>query len=249
MSSRAELKAKAKSLLDGKRGKAALIFLVYVLTPIVFAFIPFIGPIVNAVLTPALSYGLIKTLIDLRNGEEVGTFDFFTKGCKDFTKAWGVGLCTVLKMLAPLLLGIIGYFLMMIGGFMFVGSDMSVGIQGSSALLGMLGSVALIASSIWTIPLTWKYIYVANELAYDSSRSSMDIVNTSGKYMVGNRWNAFVLDLSFIGWSLLVTITFGILGFWVIPYMLVTRILFYEEISGRTENTAVEEPEVIKTEE
>lgn len=238
MSSRAELKAKAKSLLDGKKGKAALIFLVYVLVPIAFSFIPFIGSMVNVVLSPVLAYGLIKVLIALKNGEEVGVFDFFTKGCKDFTKVWGVALCTLLKMLAPVLLVIVGSSLMLLG----VSQD-------SSTFVIMLGSVVLIASCIWSIPLTWKYIYSVNELAYDSSRNSMDIVNTSGKYMVGNRWKAFVLDFSFIGWYLLVGITFGFILLWLMPYEIVTKILFYEEVSGRNQNAVVEEPETIKIEE
>ena len=103
-------------------------------------------------------------------------------------------------------------------------------------------------ASIWSIPITWKYIYAVNELAYDSSRTAIDIVNTSGKYMVGNRWKAFVLDLSFVGWYLLVGITFGLILLWLMPYMLVTRILFYEEISGKNEEPLAE-PETIKTEE
>ena len=84
MSSRAELKQKAKNLLDGKKGKGALMTFLYYLMPFLFAFIPFVGPVVNIICMPVLTYGLLKALIDLKNGEEVGAFDFFTKGFKDF---------------------------------------------------------------------------------------------------------------------------------------------------------------------
>lgn len=251
MSSRAELKQKAKNLLDGRKGKAALMVLVYSIMPFLFTLIPLVGPIANAIIFPVLTYGLLKTFINLKNGEEIGVFDFFSNGFKDFGKAWGVSIRVVLKLWAPLLLGIVGYIVMLSFGFMAMTAAMSSGnIDFSSSTIGLIiGWVMVMIATIWSIPITWKYIYAVNELAYDSSRTAIDIVNTSGKYMVGNRWNAFVLDFSFIGWFFLIGITFGILGFWVIPYMLVTKILFYEEISGRTENTAVEEPETIKTEE
>lgn len=72
MSSRAELKQKAKNLLDGKKGKGALMTFLYYLMPFLFAFIPFVGPVVNIICMPVLTYGLLKALIDLKNGEEVG---------------------------------------------------------------------------------------------------------------------------------------------------------------------------------
>ena len=45
----------------------------------------------------------------------------------------------------------------------------------------------------------------------------------------GEKWNAFVLDLSFIGWNLLSTITFGIVGvLYVNPYVNTTWAEFYK---------------------
>ena len=245
MSSRAELKQKAKNLLDGKKGKAALMVLIYYIMPFLFTLIPLVGPIISAICVPVLTYGLLKSMIDLKNGEEVGAFDFFTKGFKDFGKVWGVSICTALKMWAPLLLGIVGYIIMFFGGLTAMSSS-NMEFISSTGL--MTGWAIIMIATIWSIPITWKYMYSMNELAYDSSRNSMDIVNTSGSYLIGNRWKAFVLDLSFIGWFFLVGITLGLITFWLLPYMLVTKILFYEELSGRNEEPLAE-PETIKTEE
>ena len=245
MSSRAELKQKAKDLLDGKKGKAALMVLIYYIMPFLFTLIPLIGPIISVICIPVLTYGLLKSMIDLKNGEEVGAFDFFTKGFKDFGKVWGVSICTTLKMWAPLLLGIVGYIIMVSGVFTAMSSS-NMEFISSTGL--MTGWVIVMIATIWSIPITWKYVYSMNELAYDSSRNSMDIVNTSGSYLIGNRWKAFVLDLSFIGWFFLVGITLGLITFWLLPYILVTKILFYEELSGRNEDPLAE-PETIKTEE
>ncbi|MDD6580855.1 MAG: DUF975 family protein, partial [Lachnospiraceae bacterium] len=44
----------------------------------------------------------------------------------------------------------------------------------------------------------------------------------------GQKWNAFVLDLSFIGWHILSAFTLGILGvFYVMPYYYQTSAELY----------------------
>ena len=50
---------------------------------------------------------------------------------------------------------------------------------------------------------------ISRKRAFEISKNMMD----------GEKWNAFVLDLSFIGWILLSAITCGIVGiFYVNPY-------------------------------
>ena len=51
----------------------------------------------------------------------------------------------------------------------------------------------------------------------------------SRQMMDGHKWNAFVLDLSFIGWQLLSVVTVGIVGIlYVNPYVEQTDAAFYE---------------------
>ena len=52
----------------------------------------------------------------------------------------------------------------------------------------------------------------------------------SEQMMYGHKWELFCLHFSFIGWILLSILTFGILFFWVMPYMKVSEALFYEKI-------------------
>ena len=49
----------------------------------------------------------------------------------------------------------------------------------------------------------------------------------------GYKFDLFVLDLSFIGWSLLVGITAGIANLWVEPYIQLTTAAFYEQLRMR----------------
>lgn len=59
----------------------------------------------------------------------------------------------------------------------------------------------------------------------DARKASMEM-------MKGNKWRLFCLELSFIGWCILSTLTFGILYFWVLPYMQSAMAAFYESIKN-----------------
>ena len=62
------------------------------------------------------------------------------------------------------------------------------------------------------------------ELTANEARiKSMEMMN-------GNKWRLFCLDFSFIGWILLSMLTFGILMFWVSPYMEVAHAEFYQSL-------------------
>lgn len=53
----------------------------------------------------------------------------------------------------------------------------------------------------------------------------------SSHMMQGNKWNAFVLDLSFLGWYILNGVTLGILGiFYVNPYVNQTNAALYQKL-------------------
>ena len=53
----------------------------------------------------------------------------------------------------------------------------------------------------------------------------------SKQMMTGQKWNAFVLDLSFLGWNILSALTLGILGiFYVNPYQHQTNAALYEKL-------------------
>ena len=53
----------------------------------------------------------------------------------------------------------------------------------------------------------------------------------SKELMKGQKWNAFVLDLSFLGWEILSALTLMILGiFYVAPYRNMTNAALYEKL-------------------
>lgn len=72
-------------------------------------------------------------------------------------------------------------------------------------------------------------VFIANERPELSIKECMA---ESSKMMNGHKWELFVLELSFIGWCLLATLTLGIGYFWLLPYMTATLVHYYEELKG-----------------
>lgn len=71
--------------------------------------------------------------------------------------------------------------------------------------------------------------------------SSREAIRRSKEMMHGHKMEYFVLGLSFIGWAMLCSITFGIAAIWVIPYMQATMVNFYNNIKPVEAAIEVEE--------
>ncbi len=70
----------------------------------------------------------------------------------------------------------------------------------------------------------YEYRMVPYLLADCPDMPREDAFAISKELMTGNKWNAFVLDLSFFGWHILNTFTCGLLGiFWTSPYIQATN--------------------------
>ena len=81
----------------------------------------------------------------------------------------------------------------------------------------------------------YRYRMAIYLLVDDPSRSPMECLRLSKEMMKGHKWELFVLDLSFIGWGFLAMLpVFGYaVQIWTVPYMSMTRALYYESLSGR----------------
>lgn len=59
-----------------------------------------------------------------------------------------------------------------------------------------------------------------------------EAMNESKRMTQGHKMDLFILQLSFIGWGILATLTFGIGYFWLIPYMQVTMANTYKKLAN-----------------
>ena len=92
--------------------------------------------------------------------------------------------------------------------------------------------------ALWTclfiipgIVKSYSYRMVPYILADDPDCGAVEAITLSRKMMKGNKFKAFLLDLSFIGWIILSVITLGIVGvFYVNPYYQSADAALYEAI-------------------
>lgn len=77
-------------------------------------------------------------------------------------------------------------------------------------------------------------------LAENPNMPASEAIEQSKLLMEGNRWRLFCLELSFIGWGILATLTLGIGNLWLRPYIQVSTAAFYREISGTARSYAPE---------
>ncbi len=79
----------------------------------------------------------------------------------------------------------------------------------------------------------YEYRMVSYLLADCPDMPKEDAFAISKELMMGNKWNAFVLDLSFIGWNILNLFTCGLLSvFWVSPYVFATNAELFLALKG-----------------
>lgn len=104
-------------------------------------------------------------------------------------------------------------------------------------VIGLASILLIIPGIIFAIGLSfYQEVYVDNEelTSREVMRKTWDITN-------GHKAELFVLGLSFIGWMFLTGLTLGILMIWLFPYMNITFMYAYEELSGGAKKAVAKE--------
>lgn len=228
---RAELKQAAKSSLRGVSPHPMLVTLVYYLVP--FA-----------------AYALVSLITSGTAGFAGLYHSMFTGSLDQFEAAKNALISgpTFLVYFLQLLLSLAG--MVFSTGFMWYclglarrqpGSYINLFDAFSDAgrviLTGILISVFVF---LWSLLLIIPGIIAAYRyrMAYfilldHPDVGALEAISMSKAMMRGHKMELFVLDLSFLGWALLVPFTFGILGLWVAPYYTASIGNFYDMLSGR----------------
>ena len=103
--------------------------------------------------------------------------------------------------------------------------------------LAIVGFIGYIASIIYAIVKGYLYSLSYYVLYDNPDMSGKEIVQTSEDMMRGNRWSFFWLGLTFIGWVILSMFTLYIGLLWLIPYIMVSFVCFYEALAGDRPST------------
>ena len=226
-----ELRKKAREALKGKWGKAVCIVLAYALITLLISFamktyekntfVYALLYVVEIVISVPLSFGLAISFLKLKRGEEVSSFSFITDGFTKFNRAWGIWFHIFVRLLLPFVCLI--FVAILIGLLVFLKTPYLA--------IAIIGSIIYIATIVYAVSRALLYT-LSYYISYDNTNlSSKDCVKKSAELMTGNRGNLLLLSLSFIGWILLSCITLGIGFLWLIPYIEVSIVCLYDEIS------------------
>lgn len=241
-----KIRENAREALTGKWGKGVSITLAYLAICFVIGLVQglfdeksvmsnLLG-IITVIIEVPMALGLIYAFIKLKRGEEVKAFDFLSMGFSNFGRAWKISLRTLLKLILPVI-GIVVGILIITGAAVYLTTETIMGGSGEGSLLIMVvGLIIYIAALIWCMVRSLLYsltFYVAFD---NPNMTSLEVVNESAKMMNGNRWKLFLLELSFIGWAILCVFTLGIGYLWLVPYMQVALVCFYEHLLGKNES-------------
>lgn len=119
-----------------------------------------------------------------------------------------------------------------------VGYKRNVGTLFTMVLYVILWSLLLVIPGIIK---AYEYSMIPYLLADHSEMTRKEAFAASKAMMKGNKWKAFVLDLSFILWSILGTLTLGIVTvLYVRPYRQLTNAALYEKLKTLNEPLAAE---------
>ena len=109
-----------------------------------------------------------------------------------------------------------------------------------------VGAVLLVFvyTLLWTLLLVipgiikaYSYSMTLYILRENPEMTAGDAITASQKMMDGHKMDLFLLSLSFIGWAILASITFGIGYLWLIPYIYTAYAAFYETLKKETSVT------------
>ncbi len=118
-----------------------------------------------------------------------------------------------------------------------------------------VGIFTMLWSLLFIIPgivKAYSYMMAPYIVAEDPSVGALEAISRSEKMMRGHKMEAFILELSFIGWILLTVFTFGVAAIYAGPYMQTTMVNFYNKINPynkrKPEDETVEEQTAEATE-
>lgn len=125
----------------------------------------------------------------------------------------------------------IGIFLTLIGT-----SNLAVNNNDTLGLgLVSTGIVFILAAVIILINRDYAYrmadLMILDQIKDGHYEGVLKAIKASSQLMKGHKFKLFLLDISFIGWFLLIPITFGLITFYVTPYYHTANAVFYKTIS------------------
>lgn len=244
-----DFRTEARKRLSGKWGTAVCIVLAFCLISFATGFIQgvfegnsFISMVISItaiVIEMPLQFGLIYAFFKLFYGENVKAFDFLKLGFGNFARSWKISFNILGKVIIPVILILVSSFIMYYGIVISAAYAVASVFGGSAydssfgALLIVLGFILLIVSGIWFTVKSYYYQLSYIVACDNPDMLPKDCVLKSQELMTNRRAKLFCLQFSFIGWAILAVLTLGIGYLWLLPYIQVATIAFYDAFAHK----------------
>lgn len=162
----------------------------------------------------------------------VGAISFVASLLASFIPVGGYVVSIIVT--PALTLSLVRVYLMVIRGITPTAKDTFCGFDdffSAFKVTFLVGLYTFLWSLLFIIPgivKSYSYSMSMFVLADNKGKSARECIAESKAMTEGHKMELFVLDLSFIGWILLGTLTCGIAYIWVAPYMQATKANAYE---------------------
>ena len=227
-----KIKAKARKSLNGKYTDIVIAVLIYMIFggmcygTAAFIKEPPMAIFLGLIITSLFYMGLIQMFVKLARDKKVKYSELFQITDTFFRCAAITIVFLALNTLFTLLEYTAINSLII---FISYQSDLNIALSSFMIVIGIILSVAI--AVFWIIlmlSLSQSYF-----ILYDHEDMPLgDIFRTSMDMMDGHKTDYIIFVLSFIGWIFLGLFTAGILYLWLIPYIGVSTVNFYDKIKN-----------------
>lgn len=238
-----KLKEKALKNLKGNYSNLITAVLVLVIVTVVCEAIgqlvgsEFIGQLLLLIAEGAIFMGFVKMTVKVSKGKKADINDLLSRSDLMFKY---IGIYIVMAIIA-LVFFVFEYLAFESLKVVMVNfAELNIVLAIILIAVGMILSAAVIISGIYLAISFSQVLFILND---EPKLTIRQILSKSFDMMANYVFEYFILILSFIGWFILGIFTLGLLYLWLIPYMMVTTALFYNEVKKEYKKHAKEEPD------
>lgn len=179
--------------------------------------------VLSYIVTVPLSYGVTVSFIKSSREESFSVFDFLSNGLKSFGRVWAVFGRTILKLIVPIIVFVVGY----VAAFLLLRTAIKdiFNLQHLNYGFAIFYTSIIILAGVTIYYIIKALSYVlTNYILYDNpDLSAKEIVEESAMMMKGNKIS-FIILIFYIG--ILFVILFGICSFLITYFVNYVALLF-----------------------
>jgi len=239
--SSAELKALAREQLKGKFGVPIGAFVITMLISLAASVLTTLFMNENSTVSLIIYY-LISFIVSLLSAVlSLGLIKFFMNFCRNQKYQisnifWGFMNHPDKTIVATLLMTLIIMALVIPGTALFVVYAIM-----PNTLLFVVALLVTIVCAIFMIIVSLAYGMVYYILGDEACDSAIDALRKSREMMKGHKGRLFYIQISFLGWYLLSTLSCFIALLWIEPYRMCTMTFFYMDLKGEFRQNVIDE--------